>query len=189
MFSTIHITPGSLQVYSSLLPPSPALCNRYRLSAEKDMAAHTDRVSLLTILSIVFLAFTLPSSSFHIGTKGADCAVPNWHVDAINVTYSDETYTPGTASFVLSNSVTNKSDTLTCPLTFNSLCQILGTPNDETLQVLLQVNIDTAYMTLNQSWTCHDAGNQSVTYVGVAFAVRYQVCWSIDTDIEAGQLS
>jgi hypothetical protein len=122
-------------------------------------------IPFLALLSAVFLVFVIPSSTRHVGVRRGDCPVPNWTVEGINVTYSNETYTPGTASFVLSNSVTNKTESLTCPLTFNSLCQILGTPNDETLQVLLQVNIDAAYMTLNQSWVCHDRLNQSVTYV------------------------
>ncbi|KAH8901794.1 hypothetical protein BR93DRAFT_962850 [Coniochaeta sp. PMI_546] len=126
------------------------------------MAFKAEWLSLITILSLVLMIFISPSSTTIAHVTRADCPTPNWTVEAINITYSNETYTPGTASFALSNSITNKTESLTCPLTFNSLCQISGTPNDETLQVLLQVNIDVAYMTLNQSWTCYDQLGQKV---------------------------
>jgi len=119
------------------------------------------------LLPAVWMLLVIPSATFHIIRRTSDCAVPSWTVDTIDVTYSNETYTPGTASFVLSNTLTNSSESLTCPLTFNTLCQILGTPGDETLQVLLQVNIDVAFMTLNQSWTCHDQTTQITTYVNI----------------------
>jgi hypothetical protein len=121
--------------------------------------------SVLTLLSAALTLLIIPSSARRVFVRRAECPVPNWAVDAINVTYSDDTDTPGNAAFVLSNSLTNNTEALTCPLTFNTLCQILGTFNDETLQILLQVNIDVAFITLNQSWTCHDQLNQSITYV------------------------
>ena len=131
------------------------------------MTVKADWPSLLTLLSAVLMVLVVPTSTY-VQLARTDCPIPNWHVDAINVTYSDDTYSPGSASFVLSNSLTNKTEALTCPLTFNSICQIMGTPNDETLQVVLQVNIDVATMSLNQSWTCHDQLNQSVTCVFAA---------------------
>ncbi len=109
------------------------------------MAVKADWPGLLALLSAVLMVGVVPTSTY-VQLARTDCLIPNWHVDAINVTYS-----PGSASLVLSNSLTNKTEALTCPLTFNSVCQIMGTPNDETLQVVLQVNIDVATMTLNQS--------------------------------------
>jgi hypothetical protein len=127
--------------------------------------AESKTLSFLSASLLVFTTLILPGSTRSLGIRAEQCPIPNWHVDAINITYSNDTYIPGTASFTLSNTVTNKTEALSCPLTFNSLCQILGTPNDETLQVVMQVNIDAAYITLNQSWTCHDQLNQSTTYV------------------------
>lgn len=136
------------------------------------MAGNTGWLSVVTLLSAVWLIVVRASStSLGRSTMMTDCSTPNWTVEGISITYSNETYTPGTASFELSNSITNKTESLTCPLTFNSMCQILGTPNDETLQVLLQVNIDVVYMTLNQSWTCHDQTTQPATYVLNSFLV------------------
>ncbi|KAK3311890.1 hypothetical protein B0H66DRAFT_102025 [Apodospora peruviana] len=82
------------------------------------------------------------------------CKVPNWTVQNISVTYSNDTYTPGSATFNVTNSVTSQVETITCPLSFNTLCRLDSTPLDPTLGLYFQVNLGGGVISFNQTWTC-----------------------------------
>ncbi|KAK0634243.1 hypothetical protein B0T17DRAFT_611287 [Bombardia bombarda] len=84
------------------------------------------------------------------------CAVPSWAVSSVNVTYSSDTYTPGTTSFKITNSLTHQAESLSCALEFNTLCQVAGTPLDDTLRIVFWINMDYAFVTFNKTWTCRD---------------------------------
>lgn len=73
----------------------------------------TVKDALLTLLSAVSMPLVIPSSATPVSLTRADCPIPNWRVNAINVTYSNDTYVPGSASFVLSNSLTDETESLT----------------------------------------------------------------------------
>ncbi|KAJ9157380.1 hypothetical protein NKR23_g244 [Pleurostoma richardsiae] len=90
-----------------------------------------------------------------LGTRVGNCTIPSWSVDDLSVRYSGTDTVPGNATFTLANSATNTSEALACSLPFNSLCYIDGSAN-----VTLQLMLETAYITVNQTWICGDqAGN------------------------------
>ncbi|KAK5661142.1 hypothetical protein OQA88_11033 [Cercophora sp. LCS_1] len=83
-----------------------------------------------------------------------DCPIPKWSVESVSATYSDDTYVPGQVLFTVTNTLTNATETLNCPIQFNTVCTMDGTPGDPALQVYLQVNIDFAWVTFNKTWSC-----------------------------------
>jgi len=100
---------------------------------------------LLALLTPSLTAYLLPADT---------CDVPNWTVQGIRVTYSDDTYTPGLASFNVTNSITHNVESLKCELSFNTRCEIRGTPLDNALSITFLVNMGTAVIRFNQAWTC-----------------------------------
>lgn len=101
---------------------------------------------LLMLLTPTGLTVSLPQAD--------TCQIPSWTVQNIRVTYSDDTFTPGLASFNITNSVTHIVESLKCELSFNTRCQITGTPLDSKLNVLFLVNMGAAVIQFNQTWTC-----------------------------------
>jgi hypothetical protein len=86
-----------------------------------------------------------------------------WSVYGLNVTYTaDETIKHGSATFTLMNTYTNHTECLNCSLRFNSICEFHGTPGDKGLQIWLQLNLELAYVTINQSMPCPST-NRSVS--------------------------
>jgi hypothetical protein len=83
-----------------------------------------------------------------------------WVVDQLNVTYThDETVRPGNAAWRLANTMTSDVEVLRCNLRANYICELNGTPGDSGLHVWLQINLDVARITINQSLPCGDAGD------------------------------
>jgi len=83
------------------------------------------------------------------------CPFPAWFVESITATYSDDTYTPGLATFSLTHVLTNAKETVQCPLQFNSVCRLdSGTALDPALQIHFQVNMDIGWVTFNKTWEC-----------------------------------
>jgi len=86
-----------------------------------------------------------------------------WSVKELTVTYvPDLTKGSGTGAFTLTNTRTNFSEKLKCTLRANYLCDYQGTPGDPGLSIWLQLNLDIAYITINQSWSC--GGSEHARY-------------------------
>ncbi|KAK3311901.1 hypothetical protein B0H66DRAFT_539017 [Apodospora peruviana] len=91
-----------------------------------------------------------------------------WAIKGLKVTYTpDETKKQGNATFILTNTRTKITEALSCPLRFNYICEFHGTPGDPGLSIWLQLNLQMAYITINQSWACGD------DTAGAVSAARY----------------
>ncbi|KAK0706247.1 hypothetical protein B0T26DRAFT_679957 [Lasiosphaeria miniovina] len=112
-----------------------------------------------------------PSSARVLHRQSRSCALPSWTLESLRVTYSDDTYTPGTAQLNITSSATNRTEAVSCDLQFNSLCQIFGTAADAALQIYLQVNLDAAVISFNESWTGCSPNGQPGVPVLPSFAV------------------
>lgn len=78
-----------------------------------------------------------------------------WLVERLNVTYSrDELVVPGNASFTVTNTLANTTERITCNLRANYRCELKGTPGDASLYIWLQINLDVASLSLNQTVSC-----------------------------------
>lgn len=83
-----------------------------------------------------------------------------WLVERLNVSYTDdELVRPGNASWTLTNTMLNTTERLTCPLRANYVCEMDGTPQDKGLYIWLQINLDEARFTFNESLSCGDAAD------------------------------
>lgn len=73
------------------------------------------------------------------------------------MTYTaDELVRPGNASFTISNKLTNTTERLHCALRANYICEIKSSEGDNSFGIWLQINLDVATFTLNQSLPCGD---------------------------------
>jgi hypothetical protein len=78
-----------------------------------------------------------------------------WLVDHLNVTYTDnELVRPGNASWTITNNMTNASKRIDCVLRANYICELESTLGNESLHLWLQINLDVATFTINQSVAC-----------------------------------
>ncbi|KAK4210555.1 hypothetical protein QBC37DRAFT_254281, partial [Rhypophila decipiens] len=78
-----------------------------------------------------------------------------WTVQGLKVTYaSDLTRDSGKSTFKLTNTRTNFSEELSCSLRANYVCEYKGTPADPGLNIWMQLHIEKAYVTINQSYPC-----------------------------------
>ncbi|KAK3389388.1 hypothetical protein B0H63DRAFT_98316 [Podospora didyma] len=112
-------------------------------------------LSLLTALLLPLLPFSraTPMPGPVPAPIPASCPpLPSWKIHNLTVTYSDESYTPGNATFTLTESVSNSSEALGCEVSFNYRGAIQGTPAHPGLNILLLFGIDTAFVTVNQTW-------------------------------------
>ena len=104
------------------------------------------------------------------------CALPSWTIKDLSVVFSDDSFVPGNATFDVTSSLTNQTERLRCEVPFNYLGFVNGTPANGDLNIVLQFNIDTATVTLNQTWAC---GNQTAggaaAYVSLAPFLQAQV--------------
>ena len=103
--------------------------------------------------------------SFPVCTDGS--IIKNmWLVDQLNVAYtSDELVRPGNASFAITNNLTNTTETIRCSLRANYVCEVHGTPGYDSLQIWLQINLDVARFTLNQSLVCSNAPDSGYVFL------------------------
>ncbi|KAK3396900.1 hypothetical protein B0T20DRAFT_244986 [Sordaria brevicollis] len=161
-------------------------------------------LSLLASLSVLLLPTTsatpLPAPISNPTNPGliipnlytTDICTPNtssiphlWSVQIQNITYSipssDSQFgsIPGTATFSITNTLTNSTNNITCSMRFDSLCEIkiqpavtaTGSGNKESeegvlgvlgeegvLDIHLQVLIEVAYVTVVQNVTCAAGG-------------------------------
>ena len=93
----------------------------------------------------------------------ANCTVPAWTIRDINVTYSAETETSGNVTFTLTNTATNHTEALGCPIRYNSICN-MEDPNDPDLEIQIQTSIDKFYIGLNQTRPCGNTKDNSTSY-------------------------
>lgn len=106
---------------------------------------------LIFLAAIASFALSSPTPA----SKRAACPIPAWAVQSISATYSDDTYTPGLATFNLTHVLTNAKETIQCPLQFNSVCRMdSGTAVDPALHIYFQVNMDIGWVTFNKTWDC-----------------------------------
>ncbi|KAI0968674.1 hypothetical protein F4678DRAFT_195620 [Xylaria arbuscula] len=93
------------------------------------------------------------------------CAeLPSWTLRNINITTSDNVGSDGTAGFVFTYNLTNKTESITCPLHSNYRCTITGTQNDNSTEIDLQLGLGTLYLSVIQVLDCGDSG--TTTFVG-----------------------
>ncbi len=79
-----------------------------------------------------------------------------WRVEHLNVTYTtDELVRPGNASFSITTGTSTQQ--LFCTLRANYVCEMKETPGDPGLYIWLQINLDVASFSLDQSLTCGTA--------------------------------
>ncbi|KAK1774362.1 hypothetical protein QBC45DRAFT_42603 [Copromyces sp. CBS 386.78] len=98
------------------------------------------------VFALLLFVLTL-SSAFPL----AKCPpIPHWTLLSVNVTYSNDTYTPGVVSLEVQSSTTNTTDLFTCDLQFNSICLPDETrlPSDRNVLVRFYINIELARITL-----------------------------------------
>jgi hypothetical protein len=81
------------------------------------------------------------------------------------VAYTDnELVRPGNASWTITNNMTKASKRIDCALRANYICELESTLGDESLHLWLQINLDVATFTINQSLACgSETASGSVT--------------------------
>ncbi|KAK3371076.1 hypothetical protein B0T24DRAFT_721271 [Lasiosphaeria ovina] len=115
----------------------------------------------------------------------SETIVDLWSVQGLSVAYThDELVRQGNATFTLANTRTGYRETLRCALTFNSLCEFHGTPGDKDLQLWLQLNLELASITINQTWSCDISDGVNVTAFVVGMAEVYLVCPEDDSETD-----
>lgn len=78
-----------------------------------------------------------------------------WLVEKMNVTHTEDLLAePGSASWTVTNTLTNMAERLTCSLRANYICEINGTPEDDSFHIWLQINLNVASFTFNQTLPC-----------------------------------
>ena len=108
----------------------------------------------ISIIFAVMVVFCDLSHSKPLERRQDKCQMPSWTLQSVAATYSDDTYTPGIAAVTITNSITNTTESFDCPLSFNTLCQLDGTPGDKDLRVYMQINMEAASISFNKTWTC-----------------------------------
>jgi hypothetical protein len=92
-----------------------------------------------------------------------------WLVRQLNVSYTDdELVRPGNASWIITNTMKNTTEQLTCPLRSNYVCEMNGTPQDPSLDIWLQINLDSASFTLNESLSCESTAGPGYETVSLS---------------------
>jgi hypothetical protein len=91
-----------------------------------------------------------------------------WQITELNVTYTgNELVRPGNASFTITNNLTNTTERVRCTLRANYLCEVSGTLGNDSLHLWLQINLDVATFTLNQSVACSNEGSTQYVYLSM----------------------
>ncbi|KAK4236971.1 hypothetical protein C8A03DRAFT_45131 [Achaetomium macrosporum] len=127
------------------------------------------------INAIIAAASITPRQSPSACSDGA--TIENlWLVERLNVTYtSDELVRPGNASWTITNTLTNTTERLSCTLRANYICELNGTPGDASFHIWLQINLDIATFTLNQSLPCRGETSSRSAYA-LGTAELYLIC-------------
>ncbi|KAH6848421.1 hypothetical protein B0I37DRAFT_377579 [Chaetomium sp. MPI-CAGE-AT-0009] len=99
-----------------------------------------------------------------------------WLIKQVNVTHTkDELVQPGSASWTVTNTFTNITERLTCTLRANYICEINGTPEEDSFHIWLQINLNVAAFTFNQSLPC-GSETASETAYAIGMAELYLIC-------------
>ncbi len=82
-----------------------------------------------------------------------------WLVEHLNVTYTEnELVRPGNASWTITNNLAKTTEHLSCALRANYICELNGTPGDAGLHIWVQINLDVAAFSMNQTIPCGSSG-------------------------------
>ncbi|KAK0736534.1 hypothetical protein B0T21DRAFT_332998 [Apiosordaria backusii] len=114
------------------------------------------KLSLFATLA-AFLPFisAIPAAS-HLSPRQQTCIGDSqpglWVVENLEVEYTgDEVLQRGNATFTLTNTNTEVTETLRCSLRANYICEFYGTPSDPNLDIWVQLNLNVATFTLNKT--------------------------------------
>lgn len=78
-----------------------------------------------------------------------------WLVEHLNVTYTEnELVRHGNASWTITNTLSKTTEHLSCSLRANYICELNGTPGDAGLHIWVQINLDVAAFSINQTISC-----------------------------------
>ena len=78
-----------------------------------------------------------------------------WLVEQLNVTYTEnELVRHGNASWTLTNNLAKTTEHISCTLRANYICELNGTPADAALHIWVQINLDVAMFSINQTIPC-----------------------------------
>ncbi|KAL2261100.1 hypothetical protein VTK26DRAFT_4701 [Humicola hyalothermophila] len=105
-----------------------------------------------------------------------------WLVKNLNVNFTDdERVRQANATFTITSSLTDTTETIHCPLRANYICEVYGTPAQDNLQIWLQINLGIAKFTLNQTVDCSGEGGPQIAYA-FGTAELYLICPDIYRD-------
>ncbi len=112
-------------------------------------------VAFLAALSTAAILFS-PAASMPRGSPiwPRACPVPVWTIKDLQVVFSNDTFVPGNVTLTVRSSLSNHSESVRAEVPFNYFGRIDGTPENKDLRIRLQFNIDTATVTINQTWSC-----------------------------------
>lgn len=112
-------------------------------------ACRGNDTSMMLGLAHLTLAWALPKvlaheiKSYDFKRATDACALPTWTFKNISVTYSEDSATPGhggQTTFVMTNSVTNVTETIKNEVPFNYAARINGTATDPGIYIRLSFN-------------------------------------------------
>ena len=134
-----------------------------RLSTQIQIMGMAFSSAVLQANALPSLLQATPQQSAPACVEGA--TIENlWRVQQLNVNYTDdERVRRGNATFTITNNLTNITESIRCSLRANYVCEVYGTPAQETLQIWLQINLGVARFTLNQTVDC--SSEQGPRYV------------------------
>ncbi|KAK3906159.1 hypothetical protein C8A05DRAFT_12086 [Staphylotrichum tortipilum] len=106
-----------------------------------------------------------------------------WLVERLNVTYTEnELVRHGNASWTIVNTLAKTTEHLSCALRANYICELNGTPGDPSLHIWVQINLDVATFSINQTITCgSEPTSRPASAIGTADL--YLICPRIDQDL------
>ncbi|KAK0667083.1 hypothetical protein QBC41DRAFT_141945 [Cercophora samala] len=114
------------------------------------------KLSLVTALVPLLPAISATPAPSHLSPRQQICIGDSqpglWVVENLTVEYTgDEVLQRGNATFALTNTNTEVTETLRCSLRANYICEFYGTPSDPNLDIWLQLNLNVASFTLNKT--------------------------------------
>jgi len=109
------------------------------------------RVPAFAVVAAFLASLTSAWPQPSILNQSTPCPIPSWSVHNLSVTYSDDRDGAKT-SFALVNMLTNTTELLSCPVIFNAVGRIDGTPEHSDLRILLSFNLDAVHVEINQTW-------------------------------------
>ena len=108
--------------------------------------------------SLVLLGLAAGSQGMALArqTEAVNCTLPTWTFGNFTALSNENIQIGGRADFTLSNSLTNKTDKITCPLRANYRCNINGIPSDKSVKIDIQVNLNVATLVIDHKVYCKD---------------------------------